>query len=280
MILLDGKAVSEARLTDLKHKMEEHYLKTRKRPGLAVLRVGEDPASKIYVRKKIQTCERVGIHSLERHFPETTSEKELLEVIRDFNRDSDIHGILVQLPLPKQILTDRILEEVDPKKDVDGFHPMNLGKLVINQDGLRACTPLGLMNLLSEYKIDVYGKRAVVVGRSRIVGRPMSLLLDLAGATVTVVHTETKNPDEITRSADILVVAAGKPHLIQGSQIKEGAVVVDVGIHRASSGEIVGDVHACSVEKKACAMTPVPGGVGPMTICSLLENTWKAFQQI
>jgi methylenetetrahydrofolate dehydrogenase (NADP+)/methenyltetrahydrofolate cyclohydrolase len=274
MILLDGNATSKKRLAELKDKIASENSK----PGLAVVRVGEDPASKIYVGKKVKTCKDLGFHSVESHQPENISQKDLLKIIQDLNHDPKIHGILVQLPLPKHISESAVIEAIEPSKDVDGFHPINLGRLLAQQDGFVPCTPLGIMNLLKEYKIEIKGKRAVVIGRSRIVGRPISLLLDQAGATVTVVHSQTKNADEIISAADILVVAVGKPHFIKSSQVKASAVVIDVGINRLPNGKIVGDVDFESIKEKVYAITPVPGGVGPMTICSLLENTWKSLK--
>jgi len=276
MILLDGQAVSKKRLQLLKGKIDK--LRDEKRPGLAVVRVGEDPASKVYVGKKIKACQEVGIYSVERHLDSKISQSAVIEIVDQLNADSSVHGILVQLPIPSQLSASQILDRVDPRKDVDGFHPMNLGRLVAGEKGgFVACTPLGIMNLLAEYKIEIAGKLAVVVGRSRIVGRPMSLLLDQAGATVTVVHSKTRDPDSLLERAEILIVAVGKPHLISKQKLKKGVVVVDVGMNRLESGKLVGDVDFERVKEVASAITPVPGGVGPMTICSLLENTWKSF---
>jgi len=277
MILLDGKKVSKKRLEALKRLIEDHFSKTNKRPGLAVVRVGENPASKVYVGKKVKTCNEIGIHSVEKNLSADISEDEILSQIRELNHDSEIHGILVQLPLPKQLSEQKILEAVDPRKDVDGFHPINIGKFISGQSSFIPCTPLGIMNLLEENEIQVEGKRAVVIGRSVIVGRPMSILLDRSGATVTVVHSKTKNPDDIIKQADILVVAVGKPLMIKENQVKPGAVVIDVGINRLENGKLVGDVDFESVQEVVSAITPVPGGVGPMTICTLMENTWKSF---
>lgn len=275
MILIDGKAVSRKRLERLKSKVEA--LNTKNRPGLCVVRVGEDPASKVYVGKKIKTCESLGFYSKEIHLPENVSELELLKHIAELNSDALIHGILVQLPLPEHISVNRVIESVLPEKDVDGFHPINLGRLAAGDPCMVACTPLGVMHLLEEYKIDPNGMRSIVIGRSRIVGRPMSLLLDQAGSTVSVIHKATKNPREFLKTADLIVVAAGKKHLLTGEDVKEGVVVIDVGIHRNEDGSLSGDVDFESVKQKASAITPVPGGVGPMTICSLLENTFEAF---
>lgn len=273
MILLDGSTTSKKRLQILKEKVSQ----SKSKPGLAVIRVGENPASKIYVAKKVKTCLEVGFHSVEKLLPENTSQPDLLKMISQLNADSSIHGILVQLPLPKQISEQAVIEAISPAKDVDGFHPMNLGSLITRKPGFVPCTPMGIMTLLNEYKIATAEKRAVVIGRSRIVGRPISLLLDHAGATVTTVHSQTKNPEEIYKQAEILVVAIGKPQFIRAEHLSKGVVVVDVGINRLADGKIVGDVDFESVSKIASAITPVPGGVGPMTICSLLENTWQSF---
>ena len=276
MILLHGKPVSDKTLELIHAKVAQRISEGKSRPGLAVVRVGEDPASKIYVTKKIETCKKVGLSSKEIHLRENISQDELIKAIDHLNHDATIHGILVQLPLPKHLLADEILETVSPKKDVDGFHPENVGKLVLQQLGFVPCTPKGVMSLLLHYGIEVEGKRAVVVGRSRIVGRPMSLLLDHAGATVTVVHSKTKDMKTFTREAEILVVAAGKPGLITEEYVSPQAIVIDVGIHRTSEGKIVGDVDFESVKSKVKAITPVPGGIGPMTIAMLLENTLQA----
>lgn len=278
MLLLDGKYISKIRLEQLRTELQT--LKSKK-PGLCVIRVGEDPASKVYVSKKIKTCRELGINSEEIHLSENVSQDKVLSTIRDLNEREDIHGILVQLPLPAHLNSDLILESLRPEKDVDGFHPLNMGYLLAGDPrAIVACTPLGIMRMLEHYKIDVKGKRAVVMGRSRVVGRPMSLLLDHAGATVCVVHSQTPHPEEIAREADILVVAIGKARSVGETFVKEGAVVIDVGIHRTPDGKIVGDVRYEEVEEKASAITPVPGGVGPMTICSLLENCLKSFKRI
>lgn len=278
MILLDGNKISKERLKILKEKVAATFAESKQRPGLVVVRVGDDPASQVYVSKKIKACQDVGFFSEEKHLSETASEDQLLKIIADLNANSHIHGILVQLPLPKQISEKKILECVLPEKDVDGFHPINLGRLLARDEGFVACTPRGIMTLLAAYKIPVAGKNAVVIGRSRIVGRPMSLLLDHAGATVTVVHSQTPNIEEFTTKADVLVVAIGKPKFISAKSVKKGAVVIDVGINRGKDGKLCGDVDFDSVSQIASAITPVPGGVGPMTIASLLENTWDAFE--
>lgn len=275
MLILDGKKLSEKRLQILKDRV----LKSQSKPGLAVIRIGEDAASKVYVGKKIKTCQEMGFYSIERHLPATVTQADVLKEIQKLNKDPKIHGILVQLPLPKHLSDTEIIECIDPKKDVDGFHPLNRGRFLAGQKTFCPCTPLGIMHLLSEYGIDPKGKSALVIGRSLIVGRPMSLLLDRAGATVTVAHSQTRNLDQLCASADIIVVAIGKPHFLSQQKLKPGVVIVDVGINRLESGKLVGDVDYEKYSSIASAMTPVPGGVGPMTICTLLENTWQSFEQ-
>jgi len=279
MILLDGNAVSKRRLADLRIRIEERLHKDGQRPGLAVVRIGENSASKIYVGRKVKACEEAGIYSLEKHYPDSVTEDDVLKVISELNENPLIHGILIQLPLPKHISESRILTAVDPIKDVDGFHPLNQGRLFIGEPTFIACTPLGIMNLLKEYKIEIAGKRAAVIGRSRIVGRPIALLLDQAGATVTVIHSQTKNRQSILKNSEIIVAALGKPQFVKAEDLQAGVVIVDVGINRLDSGKIVGDVDFENAQKIASAISPVPGGVGPMTISSLLENTWKSFQE-
>jgi methylenetetrahydrofolate dehydrogenase (NADP+)/methenyltetrahydrofolate cyclohydrolase len=278
MILLNGKTVSASRLQKLKELATEEFSVSNRRPGLAVIRVGDDPASKIYVSRKVRACHDVGFNSFECLLPSHVSQEELIQKIKEFNARSDTHGILVQLPLPKHIQEGSVISSISPEKDVDGFHPMSLGKLVAGEQTMIPCTPLGIMTLLTEYGITMKGRRATVIGRSRIVGRPISILLDQAGATVTVVHSQTPHPEALCREADIVVAAAGKAGLVTTNWIKPGAVVIDVGINRLASGKIVGDVDFENVAKLASHLTPVPGGVGPMTICSLLENTWKSFK--
>jgi len=278
MLLLDGRKVSKDRLEKLKSKIADE--KSSRTPCLSVIRVGNDSASKIYVGKKIKTCLEIGMNSKEIHLSDKVSEAEVLSEIENLNKDPDVHGILVQLPLPKQISIEKIISAVDPRKDVDGFHPINLGKLAVGEECFAACTPMGILNLLKTYDIPIQGKSAVIMGRSRIVGRPMSLLLDRQGATVTVVHSATPEPAEVSSRADILVVAIGKMHLVGVEYIKEGAVVIDVGMHQKEDGKLAGDVDFEAVKNKVQAITPVPGGIGPMTICSLLENTWKAFKAL
>lgn len=279
MLLIEGKKVAAHRLESIRNNVTKAKEQIGKVPGLCVIRVGEDPASKVYVSKKIKTCQDLGIHSKEIHLPYNTTETEVLKEIESLNKDQDIHGILVQLPLPKEISVNKVIETVDPTKEVDGFHPFNLGRMLANQPTFYPCTPLGIMNLLEHYKLPIAGKRAVVMGRSRIVGRPLAIMLDQAGATVTTVHLKTENPKQITSQADLLVVATGQKHLVGPEHVKQGSIVIDVGIHRLETGKLTGDVDFESVKSKVSAITPVPGGVGPMTIASLIENTWKSFSR-
>ena len=276
--IISGTALSKKIKADVADKIT-HYVKQGKRaPGLAVILVGADPASQIYVGNQRKSCEEIGILSKSYDLPDTTTQEELLAVIDQLNADESIDGILVQLPLPKQINTEAIIERIDPKKDVDGFHPYNVGLLCQRIPTLRACTPYGVMKLLETTGIDLHGKHAVIVGASNIVGRPMSLELLLAGATVTVTHRFTKDLESHVRQADILVVAVGKPNLIPGDWIKESAVVIDVGINRVD-GKLVGDVEFDRAAEKAAYITPVPGGVGPMTVAMLMSNTLYAYKQ-
>ena len=244
-------------------------------PTLAVVLVGDDPASASYVRMKERDCERVGIRGVDHRLPASTRQQELLELIDRLDSDPEVHGILVQLPLPQHLDTEAVIERISPAKDVDGLHAQSLGKLVRGLPGYRACTPAGVMELLSAYGIDPAGRRAVVVGRSTIVGKPMALMLLAANATVTVCHSRTADLPGVCRSADILVAAVGRPHMIDASYVKPGAVVIDVGINRTDAG-LTGDVDFASVEPLASAITPVPGGVGPMTRAMLLVNTVAA----
>ena len=245
-------------------------------PGLGVVLVGDDPGSHIYVRNKEKACKEVGIKSFEHLLPATISEKELLAVVQQLNKDKNVNGILVQLPLPAHIRSEKILEAISPYKDVDGFHPVSQGMLLLGGDGFRPCTPMGIMRLLESVGCDPKGKNAVVVGRSNIVGKPVALMLLEKHATVTICHSRTASlRDEVGR-ADILVVAIGKAGLVRGDWIRPGAVVIDVGINRLPSGKLYGDVEFETAKERAAAITPVPGGVGPMTICMLLYNTLKA----
>ena len=278
MELIDGKAISLAIKDELKEKVSR--LSAQGKTGsLAVIQVGNDPASSVYVRNKKKACEYIGIGSVSHELPEDTSEEKLLELIGDLNKDPEIIGILVQLPLPGGIKEDRILNAIHPSKDVDGFHPMNVGKLCIGEDTFVSCTPAGVIELLKRSGIEIAGKHAVVIGRSNIVGKPMALLMLRENATVTVCHSKTKDLKEITKQADILIVAMGKPLFIGSEYVKPGAVVIDVGIHRDADNKLCGDVRFDEVSKLASHITPVPGGVGPMTIAMLMNNCVKALEK-
>lgn len=275
--ILDGKALAKKIRTELQHRIQSLQPQIDRPPGLTVLMVGDNPASAIYVRNKQKASSKVGIASFVQHFPTETSQEELTEAIQKLNRDPQIDGILVQLPLPEHLDAVSLLYEIDPDKDVDGLHPRNMGQLVRGEKSLRSCTPAGVMRLLQEYEIDCRGKHAVVVGRSILVGKPMALMLLEADATITIAHSWSNNIEAIFRSADILVVAAGSPKLITADKVKPGAVVVDVGINRitdaSGNSSLVGDVDFDAVEPVAEFITPVPGGVGPMTVATLLQNT-------
>jgi len=277
MKILDGKAVSLKVKESVKVRADE-LKKFGVEPTLAVVLVGEDKASQTYVRAKEKACNEYGIKSVAHRLSENTTQNELLALIKVLNLDDSIHGILVQLPLPKHIDTNVVLAAIDPRKDVDGFHAVNVGKLVSGLDGFVPCTPLGVMEILKEYGIDVAGLNAVVIGRSNIVGKPMANLLLNASATVTVTHSKTKNLKEICKNADLIVAAIGKPFFLKADMVKDGAVVVDVGINRLDDGRLVGDVDFDEVAPKCSYITPVPGGVGPMTIAMLLNNTILAAQ--
>ena len=277
MKILDGKAVSLKVKESVKVRADE-LKKFGVEPTLAVVLVGEDKASQTYVRAKEKACNEYGIKSVAHRLSENTTQNELLALINVLNLDDSIHGILVQLPLPKHIDTNVVLAAFDPRKDVDGFHAVNVGKLVSGLDGFVPCTPLGVMEILKEYGIDVAGLNAVVIGRSNIVGKPMANLLLNASATVTVTHSKTKNLKEICKNADLIVAAIGKPFFLKADMVKDGAVVVDVGINRLDDGRLVGDVDFENVAPKCSYITPVPGGVGPMTIAMLLNNTILAAQ--
>ena len=277
MKILDGKAVSLKVKESVKVRADE-LKKFGIEPTLAVVLVGEDKASQTYVRAKEKACNEYGIKSVTHRLSENTTQNELLALINVLNLDDSIHGILVQLPLPKHIDTNVVLAAIDPRKDVDGFHAVNVGKLVSGLDGFVPCTPLGVMEILKEYGIDVAGLNAVVIGRSNIVGKPMANLLLNASATVTVTHSKTKNLKEICKNADLIVAAIGKPFFLKTDMVKDGAVVVDVGINRLDDGRLVGDVDFDEVAPKCSYITPVPGGVGPMTIAMLLNNTILAAQ--
>jgi len=275
MTILDGKKLSQKIRLEIKNEAEE--LKEKGiTPGLAVILVGNDPASQVYVGMKAKACKESGIYSVVHEFPETISQKELLETIEMINKNPNIHGLLIQLPLPKHIDTTKVLEAVEPSKDVDGFHPYNVGRLVAGLDSFAPCTPLGVMEMFKEYNIDVKGKDVCIVGASNIVGKPMQALLLNEFATTDICHIYTKDLKAHTKRADIVIVGVGKINLITADMIKEGAIVIDIGINKNEEGKLVGDVDFENVSKKASYITPVPGGVGPMTIAMLLKNTIKA----
>ncbi len=280
MMLLDGKATAQALRAELKDKVDSLQVATDRRPGLAVMLVGEDPASQIYVRNKEKACAEAGIFSETVRLPEETSQEELLRRIDELNARPEVDGVLLQLPVPQHVDSRVCLERIDPDKDVDGFHPMNMGRLVLGLDGLAPCTPAGVMLLLERYGLKPAGKEAVVIGRSNIVGRPLAVMLSgyhpMGHATVTLCHSRTPDLAAHCRKADFVFAAVGKPKLVTRDMVKPGAVVVDVGMNRTEHG-LVGDCDFAGLEDVASAMTPVPGGVGPMTIAMLLENTVRAF---
>ncbi len=269
--IIDGKKISQEIKDELKVKVAELNSKGVE-VSLAVILVGNDPASTVYVGNKKKACEYIGVKSLSYELPETTSEAELLELIDKLNKDTSVNGILVQLPLPKTIDEDKVIKAIAPEKDVDGFHPVSVGSLLIGQKGFLPCTPAGIIQLLKRSDIDINGKECVVVGRSNIVGKPMGVLLLRENGTVTICHSRTQDLKTVCKRADILVVAIGKPKFIDASYVKEGATVIDVGIHRNENNKLCGDVDYESVEPVAGAITPVPGGVGPMTIAMLMNN--------
>lgn len=269
--LIDGKKFSQEIKEELKGRMAELLASGRTR-CLAVILVGNDPASAVYVRNKEKACAYIGLRSLSYVLPKETTEEELLELIGELNRREDVNGILVQLPLPAHIHEEKVLPAISPEKDVDGFHPFNVGSINTGRPGYLPCTPAGVIELLKRSGIEIEGKECVVLGRSNIVGKPMAMLLLRENATVTICHSRTVNLKDVTGRADILVVAVGRPGLVDGSYVKEGAVVIDVGIHRDENGKLCGDVDFESVAPKASAITPVPGGVGPMTIAMLMKN--------
>lgn len=273
--ILDGKMLAEKLKNGFKIEVEK-LKQVGIHPKLAVIMVGEDPSSKIYVRNKSKDCEEVGIEYEEFFLKDTIEMKELLDIIESLNKREDIHGILLQSPIPKHLDIDLAFKTISPEKDVDGFNPLNVGKLVLNHDTFISCTPYGIIKLLEEYNIDVEGKHAVVIGRSNIVGKPMALCLLHKNATVTICHSKTKDLNQITKTADILIVAIGKPKFLKKEMVKEGAVVIDVGISRLEEGGISGDVDFDEVSKIAGYITKVPGGVGPMTRAMLLSNIIKA----
>lgn len=274
--LLDGRAVADQVLERLRVVIEQSQARGIPAPGLAVVLVGDDPASEVYVSHKVRACERVGIRSMTHHLPANTSETELLQLIDHLNANPEVNGILVQLPLPAPLDGLKVTRAILPEKDVDGFHPINIGLLAQRTPQIRPCTPRGVVALLQAYKIDVKYKQALVVGASNIVGRPLMLELLLAGATVTIAHRFTQNLEELVRSSDILCVAVGKPDLVDPAWIKEGAVVVDIGITRLPNGQIRGDLDFDRAAQRASWITPVPGGVGPMTVAMLMQNTVEA----
>ncbi|HHG3265619.1 TPA: bifunctional methylenetetrahydrofolate dehydrogenase/methenyltetrahydrofolate cyclohydrolase FolD [Vibrio parahaemolyticus] len=276
---IDGTLISQTVRSEVAARVKARLAAGLRAPGLAVVLVGEDPASQVYVGSKRRACEEVGFVSKSFDLPASTSEEELLALIDELNNDNEIDGILVQLPLPAGIDTTQVLERIHPEKDVDGFHPYNVGRLAQRIPKLRSCTPKGIITLLDRYNIELRGKHAVVVGASNIVGRPMTLELLLAGCTTTTCHRFTKDLESHVRQADVVVVAVGKPNFIPGEWIKKGAVVVDVGINRLDSGKLVGDVEYDKARESASFITPVPGGVGPMTVASLIENTMLACEQ-
>jgi methylenetetrahydrofolate dehydrogenase (NADP+)/methenyltetrahydrofolate cyclohydrolase len=276
--LIDGKKISAEIKAEIKKEIETIEKLDDRVPGLAVVLVGENPASKVYVGSKEKTCKALGMHSEKYVLPEDTSEEELLNLIDKLNKKEEINGILVQLPLPKHIEEKKVIHAISPEKDVDGFHPENVGKLLIGDDTFKSCTPYGVMELLKRTGIEVMGKDVAIVGRSNIVGKPLAALLINESATVTVCHSRTKDLKEVTKRADIIIVAVGREKFLKEDMVKEGAVVIDVGINRDSEGKLCGDVDFEGVSKKASYITPVPGGVGPMTIAMLMKNTLKAYK--
>jgi len=278
--IIDGKTIAATLRQDIKQRVDLRLDKNLRPPGLAVILVGTDPASQVYVGSKRKACEEVGFKSLAYDLPASTSAEELLKLIDELNADETIDGILVQLPLPAHIPSETVIERIRPDKDVDGFHPYNIGRLSIRQPVLRSCTPRGVMTLLENTGVPIRGLDAVVVGASNHVGRPMALELLLAGCTVTVCHRFTKDLESHVRGADLLVVAVGKPSIVRGEWIKEGATVIDIGINRNEQGKLVGDIDFETARQRAAWITPVPGGVGPMTVATLLQNTIEAAESL
>lgn len=274
-IIIDGKKVSAQVKEQVRIETEE-LVKKGIKPGLAVIIVGDDPASRVYVNNKKRACEKVGFLSKEFALPATTTQEELLALVNELNEDKEINGILCQLPLPKGLDEKAVIEAISPLKDVDAFHASNVGKIMIGDYDFLPCTPAGVMEMLHSYNIPVEGKECVVIGRSNIVGKPMAMLLLHENGTVTITHSRTKNLKEVTKRADILVAAIGKPKFVTADMVKEGAVVIDVGMDRDENGKLCGDVDFENVKEKCSAITPVPGGVGPMTIAVLMKNTLKA----
>ncbi len=276
--LIDGKQVSANVKEQVRQKTEALFQKYGKKPGLAVVIVGNDPASRVYVNNKKKACETVGFQSFEYALPEDTTQEELLELVETLNADKNVNGILVQLPVPKQIDDKAIINAISAEKDVDAFHPENVGRIMIGEYAFLPCTPAGVMELIDSTGTEISGKRCVVIGRSNIVGKPMAMLLLHRSGTVTICHSRTQNLAEITREADILVAAVGRANFVTGDMVKDGAVVIDVGMNRLENGKLCGDVNFAEVEPKASYITPVPGGVGPMTIAMLMKNTLTAFK--
>src|SRR3990172_6436678 len=274
--IINGKEIAAQVRAELKSEIQALKESSGVTPGLTVVLVGENPASVVYVRNKAKACEEVGIRSTQHKMPGTTTQAELLKLIKELNASKEVHGILVQLPLPKQINEEAILEEISPLKDVDGFHPYNMGRLMIGNPLLQPCTPFGVMRLIDSTGVDLAGKEAVVVGRSNIVGKPMAMMLLRRNATVTIWHSKTKDLADRIAKADVVVAAVGRAEFVKGDWIKEGAVVIDVGINRTPEGKLVGDVDFEGASLRAGFITPVPGGVGPMTIAMLLKNTVEA----
>ena len=287
--ILDGRKLAQEMELILQQTIESGLEVAKRPPGLAVLRVGDDPASGVYVNYKEKACDRIGVKSFAKHLKEDISLKELIEIIKRLNQEKDVDGILLQLPLPSHLDEAILLRSIDPDKDADGLHPLNLGKLIKGEKGPRSCTPAGVMALLKRNHITIEGKMAVVVGRSILVGKPMALMLEAANATVTVAHSKTRDLSSLTKQADLLVVAAGKPHLIGEKHVSENCVVIDVGIHRIPADEknlkeniktkLCGDVKTFEIEDKVAAFSPVPGGVGPMTVTMLMANTVDRWQK-
>lgn len=274
-IIIDGKRIS----TEIKDEIKEQvavYAAKGIKIKMAVIKVGEDPASAVYVRNKQLACEYVGIESAAYNLAEETTEEELLNLVKKLNNDDTVNGILVQLPLPKHINEDKVLNTIDSTKDVDGFHPNNVGKMMVGEETFLPCTPAGIVELLKRTNIELEGKECVVIGRSNIVGKPMSMLMLKENCTVTIAHSRTKNLKEVTKRADILIVAIGKPKFVNSEYVKDGAVIIDVGIHRGEDGKLCGDVDFNDVEDKVYAITPVPGGVGPMTVTMLMANCLRS----
>ena len=278
--LIDGKAISQRLLQSVHTRVLERKQEGKREPCLAVIQVGDDPASILYVRNKKRACKKVGIRSLSFERPNNFSEQEILKLIDELNANSEVDGILVQLPLPAAIRSDKVIERITPEKDVDGFHPYNVGRLAVGRPALSSCTPKGIMILLKTYGIPLKGKNVTVIGQSNIVGKPTCLELLMQEATISICNRETRFLSDYTKKADIIIAAAGSPGLIGADAVQEGVVVIDVGINRLPDGQIVGDVDFCQVKEKASYITPVPGGVGPMTIASLMDNTLIAAQAL